>query len=580
MIDFRDQNILGDDLLQIDVGVPVTQIINSSKTAYLLPLQDSYTLTIRAIQDIDVTISEIRCGDNDDGEETTAFDNAETVALTTDVGYRCTFEVEDSLVGFSVQATPISCNEESKEEQKEDRTESCEYFFTIDRSELEVNDDDSDDEEVVVEDYRKYAVTNETREINGHIVSRIVALRDFGNVHAGEYGGYVESEDNLSHLGNCWIYNEAAVMDSARIYDDSTVRDEAVVCDYAIVTDRAKVLNRALVCEDAAITDNSMVCDSACVTGSSYISDTAKILHNALVRDADVSGHACIQNDACVLDGTIRGHAYVMGSTLIDQPIILGGYSRLDNRTMIVEDTSPLGTIHVRLEGITTPSDGIVFTKVPNENHYEVTVYADEPILIQPRATDPRSRVRVLYLGGDTFEEAVEIPDYRTETVTWPAAFIGKTDNFAVVVENDHYPDVKGIYTIDVSIIERSGEEEPVEDNDDPTEDNNGNNSLLLGVRTMPECISHEEEGALVFDVPCDTPVTIIPLLHENVTEPIKIFFAGDFDISDDPTLTYPADCVGTTDEVLIQIPIPDNEDEVLTYSILLHVVDSKVVAD
>ena len=40
---------------------------------------------------------------------------------------------------------------------------------------------------------------------------RIRALRDFGGVKEGDLGGYVQSESNLSHDGDCWIYDDAFI---------------------------------------------------------------------------------------------------------------------------------------------------------------------------------------------------------------------------------------------------------------------------------------------------------------------------------------------------------------------------------
>ena len=48
-------------------------------------------------------------------------------------------------------------------------------------------------------------------------VYRIRALRDFGDVRRGDLGGYVESEDNLSHSGESWVY------DAAQIYGENGV---------------------------------------------------------------------------------------------------------------------------------------------------------------------------------------------------------------------------------------------------------------------------------------------------------------------------------------------------------------------
>lgn len=49
---------------------------------------------------------------------------------------------------------------------------------------------------------KKYEFTGETLEYEGRTLHRIRALKDFGNVKAGDVGGWVETEANLSHDGN------------------------------------------------------------------------------------------------------------------------------------------------------------------------------------------------------------------------------------------------------------------------------------------------------------------------------------------------------------------------------------------
>ncbi|WP_412058013.1 hypothetical protein [Bartonella sp. DGB2] len=59
---------------------------------------------------------------------------------------------------------------------------------------------------------KKYELTQETREVNERTLYRIRALRDFGNVKAGDKGGFVENERNLSHRGDCWVNDNACVL--------------------------------------------------------------------------------------------------------------------------------------------------------------------------------------------------------------------------------------------------------------------------------------------------------------------------------------------------------------------------------
>ena len=51
---------------------------------------------------------------------------------------------------------------------------------------------------------KKYELTDETIDVDGHILHRIKAIRDFDNVKVGELGGYIEKESNLSHNGK-WV---------------------------------------------------------------------------------------------------------------------------------------------------------------------------------------------------------------------------------------------------------------------------------------------------------------------------------------------------------------------------------------
>lgn len=82
---------------------------------------------------------------------------------------------------------------------------------------------------------------------------RIQALKDFNYVKAGDIGGYVESESNLSQHGNCWVYNYAIV------------RDNAYICDNARIYD------------DTRITDKARISGKSCISGDMYIGGYARI---------------------------------------------------------------------------------------------------------------------------------------------------------------------------------------------------------------------------------------------------------------------------------------------------------------
>ena len=63
---------------------------------------------------------------------------------------------------------------------------------------------------------KKFELTSEfVTNIFGTKLFRIKALVEFGNVEAGELGGYIEKEENLDHDGNAWVYGDARVCGDA-----------------------------------------------------------------------------------------------------------------------------------------------------------------------------------------------------------------------------------------------------------------------------------------------------------------------------------------------------------------------------
>lgn len=118
---------------------------------------------------------------------------------------------------------------------------------------------------------RKYEFTEETKTLcDGTVLHRIRALIDIDLgwkiVKAGELGGWVEKEGNLSHIGNCWVYKNAKVYGDARICGDSRIRGDA------------KVFGNAMVWDDAVVWDNAMVYGDAKVCGDAHIFEKDHVL--------------------------------------------------------------------------------------------------------------------------------------------------------------------------------------------------------------------------------------------------------------------------------------------------------------
>lgn len=124
---------------------------------------------------------------------------------------------------------------------------------------------------------KKFKLTKETIEFCGTILYRIEALKNFGNVKVGDKGGFVQSENNLSHGDNAWVYDDALVFGKAWVFDD------ACVCDNAWVSGNALVCDDARVCDNSHICGNAMICDNARVCGNAVICDTSHICGNTVI---------------------------------------------------------------------------------------------------------------------------------------------------------------------------------------------------------------------------------------------------------------------------------------------------------
>ena len=145
---------------------------------------------------------------------------------------------------------------------------------------------------------KKYKLTTETLQFAGRTLHRIKAVKDFDYIKAGEFGGWIENEKNLSQDDNAWIYDDAMVFDNAKVsgyakvygyaevYGNANVFGNANVSDYANVSGYAKVYGNANVSDYAKVYGYAEVYDNANVFGYAKVYGNAVIKGDAIVNDA------------------------------------------------------------------------------------------------------------------------------------------------------------------------------------------------------------------------------------------------------------------------------------------------------
>lgn len=155
---------------------------------------------------------------------------------------------------------------------------------------------------------KKYRLTDVKRIVDGHLLYRIEAIKNFGCILKGECGGYIESEDNLSHEGICWVYDKACVYDDARIDGGSRVCDIARVFGNARVREYARVYGSSWVFGNAHlhggshVIDNSIISDRAEISGYVGVFGNSRISGNSILRgqfylhdNSNISGTAIVE---------------------------------------------------------------------------------------------------------------------------------------------------------------------------------------------------------------------------------------------------------------------------------------------
>lgn len=154
---------------------------------------------------------------------------------------------------------------------------------------------------------KKYELTEDTIVFKKRTLYRIKRLSD------GLLGGYIESENNLSQNGSCFVYDRAKVFGKAKILDDAKIRDCAIVFGSAVIS------------KSASIEGSSMAFHNAAIAGAAKISGNVRVYGNATARgcstvkdDVHLCGDSVVEDQATVLNSScISGKVRIFGSVVV-----------------------------------------------------------------------------------------------------------------------------------------------------------------------------------------------------------------------------------------------------------------------
>lgn len=162
---------------------------------------------------------------------------------------------------------------------------------------------------------KKYEFTEETvtQWYGGEevILHRIRALQNFkptqmdGEVYAGDLGGFIEKEDNLSHEGNCWVDEEAQVMRNARITDNAYVCGNTLIFEDAIISENAAADDWAQVMGNVILKGRSLVHGGSIISGFVTLSDNVDI-QDAIISTPQITASSPQFDAAALAESVFR----------------------------------------------------------------------------------------------------------------------------------------------------------------------------------------------------------------------------------------------------------------------------------
>lgn len=152
---------------------------------------------------------------------------------------------------------------------------------------------------ILLNDEYHYALTSSDKVVK---VYRIKAIRSFGNICRGDLGGFVQSEQNLSQEGDCWVADNAKVYENARIIGSVLVDKDACINGNVYIygtngpihiSDYTEITGNTIIGND---TPNAY--SSIKISGNTQISGNTKILsiRNIIIRDSIIFGDTEIRS--------------------------------------------------------------------------------------------------------------------------------------------------------------------------------------------------------------------------------------------------------------------------------------------
>lgn len=209
---------------------------------------------------------------------------------------------------------------------------------------------------------KKYEFSKtEVKIIKGRTLHRIRALRDIAlfGVKVGDLGGFIESEDNLSHEGFAWVEGGAAVYGNSMVARDTLISGQAIIynsnlwgrmlVDGNVEISNSEIKGKSLNISNRAILENvNMDIDKGKICGKSVMKNVfgrRQLVNFLMEDDAQIIGkveeHMLIGGENIALSGNAQvryAHAILGQDIVIKDNVEVKDGVGIQGRDILLQD--------------------------------------------------------------------------------------------------------------------------------------------------------------------------------------------------------------------------------------------------
>lgn len=120
--------------------------------------------------------------------------------------------------------------------------------------------------------------------------NRIVALETFGIVIAGQVGGVVDGEHNLSQYGLSWISYNSSVTGDAMVFDDANLLGSCHLIDQSLAYGQSTLFGNVLMQADSRAFGSCRLRGATVVPGNAWVFGEAVVENTTLASGDRIGG--------------------------------------------------------------------------------------------------------------------------------------------------------------------------------------------------------------------------------------------------------------------------------------------------